>query len=100
MSYFRETRKPRVQKLANKGVGEPLKGGGVRPLTSPYLRSLYLRSLYLRVVKLVRPEDELPAPVRPTAPVLPPFFFLVRERVPIAPWIVGLALWVPRLMRS
>ena len=80
-----------MQKLANKVVvGEPLKEGGVRPL----------RSLYLRVVKLVRPEDEFPAPMRPIAPVLPPLFILVKALVPTTLWIIWPSLLIPGLMRS
>ena len=47
-----------------------------------------MTSLYLKVVKLVAPEDILPAPVRPIAPVLPPFFFIVPALVPITVWSV------------
>src|SRR5829696_1961838 len=45
------------------------------------------------------PEDELPSPVRPEAPILPPGFVSLAERpIPVAVWIVGPSRWVVRLL--
>src|ERR687894_644170 len=45
------------------------------------------------------PEDELPSPVRPIAPILPPGLMTLAERpVPITLGIIGPASWIPRLL--
>ena len=57
----------------------------------PYWRKL-LVALTEVVVTLPRPEDELSSPVRPPAPVLPPYFVMVPVLVVLVPttlWIAG-----------
>src|ERR687894_778123 len=56
--------------------------------------------LYSRCAPLSpHPEDELPSPVRPIAPILPPGLMTLAERpVPIALWLTGHIVWIPHLM--
>ena len=42
------------------------------------------------MIKLPAPEDVLPTPVRPVAPVLPPFVFVVPVRIPTTLRVPGL----------
>ena len=55
-------------------------------------------ALYLHIDVLLspRPEDILPSPARPIAPVLPPLFVpwvgLVWNQPPLTLWLVGLPL--------